>query len=260
MTASPVSSQDSAHAGTIISVAVTGAHTKAEVPALPVGSEEVATAVADCERVGAAVVDLEPRHDSSIPDVVAAIRARTELVVRVAAYPRSETLATLLDSGADVLTCPLDAPSEFITDLHDGASERGLAVHYEARESATPDNLTETCAADQWPPHVVLPFGERSNERAGELRGLASAIGALPDAASFTAYATGASSMPVLLATLAGGGHPRVGMADTLEYAPGIAARDNAQLVARAVGLAKIAQRPPLSACAAREMLTSRAT
>src|SRR3712207_7344804 len=55
------------------------------------------------------------------------------------------------------------------------------------------------------------------------------------------------SSLPVMLAALSAGGHLRVGMEDTLTYAPGEPVRDNAQLVARAAGLARIAQRPPLS-------------
>jgi uncharacterized protein (DUF849 family) len=58
-----------------------------------------------------------------------------------------------------------------------------------------------------------------------------------------------------MLTTLAAQGHLRVGMADTLGYGNGEPARDNAQLVARAAGLARIAQRPPLPGEAARELL-----
>jgi uncharacterized protein (DUF849 family) len=44
-------------------------------------------------------------------------------------------------------------------------------------------------------------------------------------------------------------------MEDTLTYAPGEPVRDNAQLVARAAGLARIAQRPPLGTDDARALL-----
>jgi uncharacterized protein (DUF849 family) len=44
-------------------------------------------------------------------------------------------------------------------------------------------------------------------------------------------------------------------MEDTLTYAPGEPVRDNAQLVARAAGLARIAQRPPMTTDEARVML-----
>jgi 3-keto-5-aminohexanoate cleavage enzyme len=56
-------------------------------------------------------------------------------------------------------------------------------------------------------------------------------------------------------AALSAGGHLRVGMEDTLTYAPGEPVRDNVQLVARAAGLARIAQRPPLTPDDARTML-----
>ncbi|MBV9845953.1 MAG: 3-keto-5-aminohexanoate cleavage protein, partial [Kutzneria sp.] len=49
-------------------------------------------------------------------------------------------------------------------------------------------------------------------------------------------------------ASLSAGGHLRVGMEDTISYARGERVKDNAQLVARASGLARIAQRPPLAA------------
>ena len=50
-------------------------------------------------------------------------------------------------------------------------------------------------------------------------------------------------------------GHLRVGMEDTLTYGPGAPVRDNAQLVARAAGLARIAQRPPATPAETREVL-----
>ncbi|PRW62481.1 3-keto-5-aminohexanoate cleavage protein [Actinopolyspora mortivallis] len=244
MPASPAES--TAHtvpSGTVLTVAPTGSHAKADVPALPVGSEEVAAAVAACGRVGASVVDLEPRHDTSVPDVVGAVRDRTDLVVRVAAYARSETLRTLLDSGAQVLTCPVNAPPEFVSDLREGARQRGIAVHYEVRDPAELPRLRELCEQDGFPPHVVLMCGAGLPATLGAL---AEAVAGLPPRAGFTVAGADGSAVPALLGSLAAGGHVRVGMADTLEYASGVPVRDNAQLVARAAGVAKIAQRPPL--------------
>ncbi|NYH78841.1 uncharacterized protein (DUF849 family) [Actinopolyspora biskrensis] len=245
MTASSAETGGSpAQAGTIITVAVTGAHAKADVPTLPVGSEEVAAAAAACERVGTSVVDLEPRHDTAVPDVVSAVRNRTDLLVRVAAYARSETLTTLLGSGAQVLTCPVDAPADFVSDLRTGASERGLAVHYEVRKLDDLPKLRQLCAADSLPVHVVLVFGAGMP---GDIGTLTAAVEGVPAGADFTATGLGDASLPVMLGALAAGGHIRVGMADTLEYSSGVPVRDNAQLAARASGLAKIAQRLPLS-------------
>jgi uncharacterized protein (DUF849 family) len=59
----------------------------------------------------------------------------------------------------------------------------------------------------------------------------------------------------VALATLAAGGHLRVGMEDTLTFSPGRPVRDNAELVERAATLATLALRPPMSSDDARTML-----
>jgi uncharacterized protein (DUF849 family) len=77
----------------------------------------------------------------------------------------------------------------------------------------------------------------------------------LPAGTTFSATGIGRSSVPVLLASLAAGGHLRVGMEDTLTWAKGRPVESNMQLVARAVGAAQLAQRPPLSPAQARELL-----
>jgi uncharacterized protein (DUF849 family) len=59
----------------------------------------------------------------------------------------------------------------------------------------------------------------------------------------------------VALAALSAGGHLRVGMEDTLTFAPGRPVRDNAELVERAASLATLALRPPMTTDEARTML-----
>ena len=51
------------------------------------------------------------------------------------------------------------------------------------------------------------------------------------------------------------GGHLRVGMEDTLTFAPGEPVRDNAQLVERAAELCRLAGRPAMTTDDARGML-----
>lgn len=77
----------------------------------------------------------------------------------------------------------------------------------------------------------------------------------LPDEAVFFASGAGPSTLPIILTALAIGGHLRTGIADCPEYAPGEPTRSAVQLAARLVGLAKIAQRPPLPITEARELL-----
>ena len=89
----------------------------------------------------------------------------------------------------------------------------------------------------------------------GTAQALTACLPFLPAGATFAATGVGRTSLPVMLAALSAGGHLRVGMEDTLTYAPGEPVRDNAQLVARAAGLARIAQRPPMSTDDARALL-----
>jgi 3-keto-5-aminohexanoate cleavage enzyme len=94
----------------------------------------------------------------------------------------------------------------------------------------------------------------------GTLAALAACVAALPDGATFSATGVGRTTVPVMLAALSAGGHIRVGMEDTLTFAPGRPVRDNAELVERAADLARLAQRPPLSPPQARAMLGVRPT
>jgi uncharacterized protein (DUF849 family) len=81
------------------------------------------------------------------------------------------------------------------------------------------------------------------------------ALRELPEGTTFSATGIGRSTLPVLLAALAAGGHLRVGMEDTITYGKGQPVESNAQLVARAAAFARLAQRPPISTGDARSML-----
>jgi uncharacterized protein (DUF849 family) len=81
------------------------------------------------------------------------------------------------------------------------------------------------------------------------------AVAALPDGATWSATGVGRTTLPVMYAALAAGGHLRVGMEDTLTYAKGKPVTGNAQLVERAATLVRIAQREPMSPTEARAFL-----
>jgi uncharacterized protein (DUF849 family) len=89
----------------------------------------------------------------------------------------------------------------------------------------------------------------------GTAEALVACLRDLPDGATFSATGIGRSTIPVLLASLSAGGHLRVGMEDTVTYAKGQPVESNMQLVARAVGFTRLAQRPPLDADEARALL-----
>jgi uncharacterized protein (DUF849 family) len=89
----------------------------------------------------------------------------------------------------------------------------------------------------------------------GDVETLVAALRLLPDGATFSATGVGRTSLPVMFASLAAGGHLRVGMEDTLSFARGQRVADNAQLVTRAAELATLAQRPPLPPAEVRSLL-----
>jgi uncharacterized protein (DUF849 family) len=89
----------------------------------------------------------------------------------------------------------------------------------------------------------------------GNAATLTQAVSALPEGATWSATGIGRTSVPVMFAALAAGGHLRVGMEDTLSYARGRPVTGNAELVERAATLAGLAQRPPMRPEQARTML-----
>ena len=267
--------------GTLITVAPTGAETaKADVPALPVTVEEIAAAARDCQAVGAAVVHLHVRDADTRPtldlgpvrEVVAAVRESTDLVVQLSSGgavtdPFDARLA-VLDAEPDAASLTLGTvnfgrdvfhnPWDLIVELHTQMQQRGIVPEYEVfdlGQLATLQRLLDR----HGPPygghvHVDLVMGVPGG-MPGTAQALTACLPFLPPGATFAATGVGRTSIPVMLAALSAGGDLRVGMEDTLTYAPGEPVRDNSQLVARAAALARIAQRPPMTAADARSLL-----
>ncbi|WP_067508927.1 3-keto-5-aminohexanoate cleavage protein [Actinoplanes sp. TFC3] len=270
--------------GTLITVAPTGAESsKAAVPALPVTLDELVATAKECEALGAAIVHVHIRDDRAEPtldqgrlrDTVAALRQSTGLIVQLSSGgavtdPEADRLA-VLDAGPEMASCTMGTVNfgdgvflnrwEFIVDLHTRMQERGIVPEYEIFDLGQLTTLQMLLAKHGLPygghVHVDLVMGVP-----GGMPGTADALVAchrvirdLPAGTTFSATGIGRSTLPVMLASLAAGGHLRVGMEDTLTYAKGRAVESNMQLVARAVGFAQLAQRPPLTTAEARELL-----
>lgn len=260
--------------GTLITVAPTGAeHAKADVPNLPVTLEELVSTARDCERVGAAMIHVHIRGADTRPtldlvrlkDTVAALRQETNLIVQLSTGgavtdPEADRLR-VLEAMPDSASCTMGTVNfgedvfmnrwEFIVELHKGMRERGIVPEYEIFDIGQLATLRRLLDEYGQPGgghvHVDLVMGVPGG-MPGDVDTLVAALRLLPDGASFSATGVGRTTLPVMLASLSAGGHLRVGMEDTISYARGERVRDNAQLVARAAGLAKIAQRPPMPA------------
>jgi uncharacterized protein (DUF849 family) len=270
--------------GTLITVAPTGAETrKADVPALPVTLDELASTAKECEALGASIIHIHIRDDDARPtldpgrlrDTVAAIRAGTSLIVQLSSGgavtdPEDARLA-VVDAGPDMASCTMGTVNfgddvflnrwEFVVALHTRMQERGVVPEYEIFDLGQLTALQRLLDRHGLPAgghvHLDLVMGVPGGMpgTAEALVACRQAIRDLPAGTTFSATGIGRSTIPVMLASLATGGHLRVGMEDTLTYAKGRPVESNMQLVARAVGFAQLAQRPPLTTGEARELL-----
>jgi 3-keto-5-aminohexanoate cleavage enzyme len=269
---------------TLITVAPTGAEVAKETaPALPVTLDELVVAARECEAVGASVVHVHIRDDDAKPtldpgrlaDTVQALRGATGLVVQLSSGgavtdPEADRLR-VLDAAPDMASCTMGTVNfgddvflnrwQFIVELHTRMQDRGIVPEYEIFDLGHLASLERLLDRHGLPAgghvHVDFVLGVP-----GGLPGTAAALVAgvhamrdLPAGTTFSATGIGRTTLPVLLASLAAGGHLRVGMEDTTGYAKGEPVQSNAQLVARAAAFARLAQRPPLTPAQARDLL-----
>jgi 3-keto-5-aminohexanoate cleavage enzyme len=270
--------------GTLITVAPTGAESsKATVPALPVTLDELVSTAKECEALGAAVIHVHIRDDEAQPTLdlgrlratVEALRQSTDLIVQLSTGgavtdPEADRLA-VLDAEPEMASCTMGTVNfgdavflnrwDFIVDLHTRMQERGVLPEYEIFDLGQLTTLQRLLDKYGLPAgghvHVDLVMGVP-----GGMPGTAAALVAceavirdLPAGTTFSATGIGRSTLPVIMSSLAAGGHLRVGMEDTVTYSKGRPVESNMQLVARAVGFAHLAQRPPLTPADARTML-----
>jgi 3-keto-5-aminohexanoate cleavage enzyme len=268
-------------ASTLITVAPTGAEAdKAAVPALPVTLDELVVTAKECEAAGAAVIHVHIRDRTARPtldrglltDTVAALRAGTDLIVQLstggAVTDSFADRLAVLDAAPDAcsLTCGtvnfgddvFSNPWPFVKDLYQLTQERQVVPEFELFDLGHVATL-HRLLGELGPPagghvHCDLVMGVPGG-MPGDVATLAAAVAALPDGATWSATGIGRTTLPVMFAALAAGGHLRVGMEDTVSFARGRPVTGNAELVERAATLADLAQRPAMTPGEARAML-----
>jgi 3-keto-5-aminohexanoate cleavage enzyme len=270
--------------GTLITVAPTGAESsKAAVPALPVTLDELLSTAKECEALGAAIIHVHIRDENAEPTLdqgrlratVAALRQSTDLIVQLSTGgavtdPEANRLA-VLDAGPEMASCTMGTVNfgdavflnrwDFIVDLHTRMQERNILPEYEIFDLGQLTSLQRLLDKYGLPAggHVHLdlvmgvPGGMPGTTAA--LVACQAAIRDLPAGTTFSATGIGRSTLSVIMASLSVGGHLRVGMEDTITYMKGRPVESNMQLVARAVGFAHLAQRPPFTPADARVVL-----
>jgi 3-keto-5-aminohexanoate cleavage enzyme len=242
--------------------------------------DELVATAKECQATGAAVIHVHIRDGRGRPtlevarltDTVAALRETTDLVVQLstggAVTDRFGDRLAVLEARPDAcsLTCGtvnfgdevFANPWPFIRQLYARTRELGVVPEFEMFDLghiATLHRLLDELGAPAGGRvHCDLVMGVPGG-MPGDAATLVRAAAALPAGATWSATGIGRTSLPVMLAAMAAGGHLRVGLEDTLSYGRGRPARGNAELVERAAQLAQLAQRPPMTAAEARSFL-----
>ncbi|MEO7746732.1 MAG: 3-keto-5-aminohexanoate cleavage protein [Actinomycetota bacterium] len=204
---------------------------------------------------------------------LAVLREQTDLVVQLSTggsvHDPLEQRLKVLDAEPDScsLTCGTTNfgddvflnPFGFMSQLYVQAQERRVVPEFELFD------LGQVAALRRLIDTHGLPFGGRVHVDfvTGVPGGMPGTVPALlagvqllpPEVTSWSATGIGRAHLPIAAATLAMGGHLRVGMEDNLVFAKGRPVRDNVELVARAADLAVTLQRPPLTCDQTRNLL-----
>jgi 3-keto-5-aminohexanoate cleavage enzyme len=266
----------------LVTVAPTGAETaKADCPQLPTTLEELVATARECEAAGAAMIHVHIRDDDHRPSLdlgrltatVTALRESTDLVVQLSTGgsvndPLEERLK-VLDAAPDSCSLTLGTtnfgddvflnPWPFVCDLYRLSQERRVVPEFELFDLGHVASLRRLL--DRFgPPHggkvhcdfvMGVPGG-----MPGTADALVAGVAALPaEVTSWSATGIGRTTLAVALASLAKGGHLRVGMEDVLTISRGVPVESNRQLVERAVEMGTVAQRRPMTTAEARTLL-----
>ncbi len=266
----------------IITVAPTGAWpTKRENPNVPMTPQEIAEDVEACYHAGAAICHLHMRDEYGLPTMDA---ARFEEAVRLIKKSGIDIIINLSTSGA------LDATDEtrqahirsirpemasynagtmnwmhrfvflntpdFMEELGRTMLECGIKPEVEIFDAGMVYNAAHYVETGvlQAPVHYQLVLGAAGGMKA-TIDNLLFLKNLLPADATWSAFGIGRAHVPVMLTTLALGGHLRVGMEDNVYFAAGELAESNAQFVRRAAALIEHAGMKVATPEEAREIL-----
>jgi 3-keto-5-aminohexanoate cleavage enzyme len=266
----------------LITVAPTGAETaKADCPQLPTTLEELVATAKECEAAGAGMIHVHIRDDEHRPtldlarltDTVTALHETTDLVVQLSTggsvHDPLDQRLKVLDAEPDSCSLTMGTtnfgddvfsnPWPFICELYLRAQQRGVAPEFELFDLGHVASLQRLLGKYGLPAgdkvHVDFVMGVPGG-MPGTAAALVAGVAALPpEVTSWSATGIGRSTLPVMFASLAQGGHLRVGMEDVLTISRGVPVDSNAQLVARAVEAGTVAQRVPMTTAQTRDLL-----
>ena len=243
-------------------MAVTGSWpTKADNPNVPIHPEEIAQSVFESWQAGAAVAHIHVRDNEGRPcmdfdkykRVVELIRANKECDINLnlttsgiggldddlRIYPLEQLRPELCSYDCGSMNWQNDAIFEnhprFLERLGLACQELGIKPEIEIFDTGMLYSALYYIKKGvlKAPCHFQIVLGAPGGMTV-DLDHLLYLHRLLPENCTWSACGIGKGHMPVMLTTIALGGHLRVGMEDNVMYHKGIPAKSNAQFVARA--------------------------
>jgi len=267
---------------TIITVATTGAWPKKENnPNVPMTPQEIAEDVYQCWQAGASVAHLHMRDaegngtmsTEKFIETVALIKAKKCSIV-LNLTTSGDLNATEETRMAHLVAlkpemCSYDAgsmnwmhtglflnPPAFLEKLGLVAQENGIKPEVEVFDASFIYNALyyQKKGILKGPIHFQFCMGAAGGT-AATVENLVYLKSLIPKDSTWSAFGIGAGHVPIQLATIALGGHIRLGMEDNVMYAKNRLAKSNVEFVARAVRLVTEANGTVATADDAREIL-----
>ncbi len=265
----------------IISACICGAEvTKENNPAVPYTVEEVVREAKSAYDAGAALIHLHVRWDDGTPtqdkgrfqEMVDAIRKECPDVIiqpstggavgmtDLERLQSTEITPTPEMATLDCGTCNFGGDEIFINtdntiaNFGDIMQERGIKPECEVFDKGMIDLALKAAKKGhiQYPIHFDFVLGVQMTATVRDLVIMATSI---PADSTWTATGIGKNAWGISAATIAMGGHVRVGFEDNVYMSKGVLAKSNGEMVERVVQMAKLLNREVATPAEAREIL-----
>lgn len=246
----------------ILTVATTGGYpTKEDSPYVPISPEEIARDVVDCAQAGASVAHIHVRNAQGkatmdpvvFKDTVDRIRADKShnIVLNLTTangtgYTDEERMLAIQELLPEMASYDCGSMNwqnavvfenspKFLEKLGLVMQECRIKPEIEVFDTGMLYNALYYWKKGvlQGPLHFQFVLGAPGGMTA-TVKNLVFLHSLLPEGATWSALGIGKGHLPILYATLALGGHIRIGMEDNLYYSKGVLAVSNAQFVERA--------------------------
>ncbi len=265
----------------IISACICGAEvTKENNPAVPYTVEEVVREAKSAYDAGAALIHLHVRWDDGTPtqdkgrfqEMVDAIRKECPDVIiqpstggavgmtDLERLQSTEITPTPEMATLDCGTCNFGGDEIFINtdntiaNCGDIMQERGIKPECEVFDKGMIDLALKAAKKGhiKYPIHFDFVLGVQMTATVRDLVIMATSI---PADSTWTATGIGKNAWGIAAATIAMGGHVRVGFEDNVYMSKGVLAKSNGEMVERVVQMAKLLNREVATPAEAREIL-----